>query len=546
MSLRLNLVLQGGGVRGIAYVGVLESMPKNISLHTVAGTSAGSIIAALLALHRNDEIASLMKELDFAKLLDVAEQERMTRLKSLFSNSGKSSGGLRFTAGMLVRCTKMLFRPIADLGYLIKHRGLHNNVNLKGWLDRVFGDSTFNDIKTHELFIVASDVSSRDFVTYCKEKYPSKRLSEAVLASASIPLFFRPVLEADRVLVDGGMLSNFPSHLFEHSEYKTVGLRLEGEKEKHPVDTFGRYMTGMLDTMLEAHDKERMPQAHFTQYAIDTKDVSSFDFALTDAQKNLLLESGRRTGNRIPWTTLATDRPVIKFTDSHPDDILSWSLEQAGSAAAYAEQKSAWCDELVERLFLDYFFEDGWGARLILKFDYEVKGRVPFFIRRFGLTNPPAGQGMMDCLPSFDCSPPPPDFSVHLVPWAANTDRKGFVVVMVPPISEHSGRRGFTIRYSIQGDHVEKLGGQGHDTFPLLARRRAHRHAYVVVARFWAAKEFKSTIKVDCPNSWGMVDSESQSAYEERYDLVGAYSANFDLTADVTNYFEFKRLQRTN
>jgi len=234
---------------------------------------------------------------------------------------------------------------------------------------------------------------------------------------------------------------------------------------------------------------------------------------------------------------------VLKFTDRHPDDILSWSLEQAGAVAAQAEHKSAWCEELLERLFLDYFFEDGWGARLILKFDYEVKGRVPFFIRRFGLTNPPAGQGMMDCLPAFDCLPPPPDFSVHLVPWAANSDRKGFVVLMVPPISEHSGRRGFTIRYSIQGDHVEKLSGQGHDTFPLLARRRAHRHTYIVVARFWAAKAFNSTIKVDCPNSWSSADPQTPSNYEENYDLAGAFSANLDLTADVTNLFEFKRVR---
>ncbi len=545
MALRLNLVLQGGGVRGIAYVGALESLPPDISLHTVAGTSAGSIVAALLALgRRHSEIETLMTELDFAKLLNAAEQARMTRLARVFANMDKPVGGVRQAVTLFGRTAKSLFRPIADVGYLIKNRGMHSNARLKDWLDTTFGDATFDDIKTAELYVIASDVSSRDFVVYSKAEYPAKRLSEAVLASASIPLFFRPVIETDRVLVDGGMLSNFPSHLFEHAEYPTIGLRLEGTKEKHRVDTFARYLGGMLNTMLEAHDKERTPQAHFTQFTIDTKDVSTFDFALTAAKKAFLIESGRKTGNRIPWRSIARDRPVLKFTDRHPDEILSWSLEQAGAAAVQAERESGWCHELSERLFLDYFFEDDWGSRHILKFDYQVRGPMPFFIRQFDLTTPPAGQGMMECLPSFDCTPAPPDFSVHLIPWAADANRKGFVILMVPPITETSGRRGFTIRYSIKDDHRDKLCELGSDTFPLPARRRARHHSYLAVARFWVAKSLSAPVEVGCPNGWNSARSPT-SLYEEAYTLAGAFDVNLALNADVTFQFVFKRVAPT-
>ena len=41
----LNLVFQGGGVRGIAYAGVLAKMPDHCDIHSVGGTSAGSIVA---------------------------------------------------------------------------------------------------------------------------------------------------------------------------------------------------------------------------------------------------------------------------------------------------------------------------------------------------------------------------------------------------------------------------------------------------------------------------------------------------------------------
>jgi predicted acylesterase/phospholipase RssA len=83
MTLRRILVLQGCGVRDIAHVGALESMPKDVSLPTVPGTSAGSMIAAPLAPGRRAEIGSLTKELDCAMLLDASEQGRITRPKSL-------------------------------------------------------------------------------------------------------------------------------------------------------------------------------------------------------------------------------------------------------------------------------------------------------------------------------------------------------------------------------------------------------------------------------------------------------------------------------
>jgi NTE family protein len=58
----VNLVFQGGGVRGIAYAGALEYIPDNMRVNGVAGTSAGSIVAALLAIGRSkSEIKSILQ-----------------------------------------------------------------------------------------------------------------------------------------------------------------------------------------------------------------------------------------------------------------------------------------------------------------------------------------------------------------------------------------------------------------------------------------------------------------------------------------------------
>jgi hypothetical protein len=223
---------------------------------------------------------------------------------------------------------------------------------------------------------------------------------------------------------------------------------------------------------------------------------------------------------------------------------LSWSLEQATAVGKAAENKNAWCEELDERLFVDYFFEEHWGARLVLKYDYEVRGDVPLFVRRFGLTTPPEGQGMMDLLPRVDSSPRPPDFNVLLVPWAANNERKGFLVLMVPPITAKSGRRGFTIDFSIKDEHRGKLLAKGEDSWPLVSRRRAGVHQFTAFARFWSAKTLEERIEVTCPETWSEIeDDASTSPYAELYNPCGVFSVvGQGLVTDAVNTFHFRRL----
>jgi NTE family protein len=544
MKRYVNLVLQGGGVRGIAYVGALKSLPPEIELHTVAGTSAGSIVAALLALGKNPtDIEAIMRRLDLASLLDSEETRRLARIRAVFKPAGEAGNKMWEIPRVALRILLQLHTLLSDVRYIKESRGIHRSDGLKHWLDEIFGDRTFQDISVQELYIVASDVSEKEFVVYSKESHPRTRLSEAVLASASIPIFFRPVVDVDRILVDGGMLSNFPCHLFERTQYPTVGLRLTSAKETKGLLTMVGFVRGLIATMLDAHDKGRVPQAHFRQYSIDTADISATDFDLSDQQKDFLLASGQRTGDCVPWELCASAHPVLKFQDHRPYDVLSWSLEQAAAIATASEEKSAWCDEIDETLVMDYFFEEKWGARLILNYSYVVRGKAALGARRFGLTTPPEGQGMMDMLPEVSSHPAAPDFNVHLLPWAVNNERKGFVVLMIPPITEAAGRRGFTIRLAIKNDHREKLMAQGRDEFPLLSRSRARRHNFTAVAQFWSSRKLGPPIAVRCPSSWEAIKVPDSSPYDEQYESSGAFSVQLDLRGDVRHLFEFKRAE---
>lgn len=66
----LNLVFQGGGVRGVAYAGALQALPPTFKLHTVAGASAGAIVAALVGIGKDaKEIKKLLSEDEFFQLI---------------------------------------------------------------------------------------------------------------------------------------------------------------------------------------------------------------------------------------------------------------------------------------------------------------------------------------------------------------------------------------------------------------------------------------------------------------------------------------------
>src|SRR3954464_9120670 len=82
----VNLVFQGGGVRGIAYAGALEHMPPNMIIRAVAGTSAGSIVAALLAIGKSPtEIKNILKDPELTQLVHEEDARRLDRITSALS-----------------------------------------------------------------------------------------------------------------------------------------------------------------------------------------------------------------------------------------------------------------------------------------------------------------------------------------------------------------------------------------------------------------------------------------------------------------------------
>ena len=293
---RADAVLQGGGVKVIGLVGALTvAEERGYRWVNVAGTSAGALVAALLAAgYRARELARMLDELDFRQFRDPGPLGRVPLVGPVLS--------LLFTKGM--------------------YRG----DCLEEWVrERLAarGVTTFADLvipgETDERFrfklqVIAADISRgrmlvlpQDIARYGVNP-EALDVARAVRMSASLPFFYRPVVarycaggrRAVSYIVDGGLLSNFPVWLFDvpgAPPWPTFGFMLVDPQYGRPQTIRGpvSMAAALVSTMLEAHDARYLEEADRVRtIRIPTCGVHTTDFDISPEKRRELFEAGRR------------------------------------------------------------------------------------------------------------------------------------------------------------------------------------------------------------------------------------------------------------
>lgn len=303
-----DLVLEGGGVKGIGLVGAISVLEeRGYTFHRVAGTSAGSIVGALVAAGLGTaELAEIMRGLDYQKFRD---------------------GNMVDHLGAFGRAMSLLFE-----------QGVYQGDYLKQWLAEVLahhGVATFGDLciddpggtlppeRCFRLVVMASDLS-RGRLARLPWEYDRYGLDarevpvvDAVRASMSIPFFYEPVKLTDRAageetwLVDGGMLSNFPVDVFDRTDgqpprWPTFGIKLSARpaaaqtriNRVHDTMSLTRAMVG---TMTGFFDRMHLddPAVVARTVFVDTMGVKSTDFDIDRATQQQLYDNGRRAAERF-------------------------------------------------------------------------------------------------------------------------------------------------------------------------------------------------------------------------------------------------------
>jgi NTE family protein len=323
-----NLVFEGGGAKGIAYLGATEVLKKKgilKNIKKIGGASAGAINALLLGLnYSSDELKEILMDLNFKMFLD-------------------DSPGV----------TRDFRRLRKKYGW---YKGERFHRWIKGLIEKKTGNpnSTFGEIfdmnkekKFKEIYFIGANISTGFAEVYSHENYSSMSVADAVRISMSIPLFFAAHRKGDNdVCVDGGLMNNYPIKIFDRKKYvseyrrkrdyykkynnnlkkegqveeiwmynmETLGFRLDSAKEiavfrdhekpkPKKIDNLFDYTKCLISAVFNIQSSMHLHSDDWKRSIyIDTLGVSTFDFDISRENKLKLIESGKKcTEDYFEW-----------------------------------------------------------------------------------------------------------------------------------------------------------------------------------------------------------------------------------------------------
>ena len=302
-----NLVFEGAGIRGIAYAGVIKSfeergLTKNID--KIGGTSAGAISSLLFSLgYSSGQMDTIISNTKFQKF-----------------NDGK-------------------FFFIGGISRTFKKYGWYRGEEFTEWIGELIeaktGDSETTFQQLHEkgfvdLYVTASCLNLQKLVILSRETYPKMKVKDAVRISMSIPLYFQAVLvdsvgntfyeQGDKehldIMVDGGIVGNFPIHIFDSvyvdslnqniriPNHQTIGIRIDTDSQikedkgnknlaTYPINDFSDYVSAFYVMVIENLNRTQLTKDDWNRtISISSVGITPKVKKLSSQQKRSLIISG--------------------------------------------------------------------------------------------------------------------------------------------------------------------------------------------------------------------------------------------------------------
>jgi predicted acylesterase/phospholipase RssA len=257
----LALIMKGGGVKGLAYVGAIHILQSKYYFDWYVGTSAGAITAILLAAgYTVAELKELLQEKRFSDFFDA----------------------------------KWYQKPLNLLFY----RGIHPAKTFTDWLDNLLAVklNSFGRVKLEDLpkrVTVYACTRGKRILTF-DSRGINKHCDAAYAArcSMSIPYVFIPESDQGFWAYDGGLLMNYPVSevLSENPKQNFIGLYLGNEIYK-PAQKRSVF-SDIVSIYSENADAELVQKYRDRTVVINPEPVGTLDFDLDSNDKELLLKSG--------------------------------------------------------------------------------------------------------------------------------------------------------------------------------------------------------------------------------------------------------------
>ena len=315
------LVFSGGAIKGISFTGALMELESRgiiydesgkFKLKGIATVSVGSIVGSLLAVgYKANELYRIATNLKFEKIFD------------------DKIGYIRDTINFL------------------KDWGVCPGEYIQKFLGELIAQKTGNPDYTLEqlqadkgikLVIVSTDMCSKKTI-YLYAGNPIKEFSnipirKAVRMSLGIPFAFEPYNYNDCVLVDGGVLDNYPLHVFDGdfpgdpkarlnlcpANPKVLGLKImtsDGTLDydlvnKQKFNNLFDYSYSFVDTFLTENERRIMtPSFWLRTIIIVTPNYPLIKTSITDNERNKLIETGKKYV--VDFFTNSKSRNYVNF-----------------------------------------------------------------------------------------------------------------------------------------------------------------------------------------------------------------------------------------
>jgi NTE family protein len=301
-----DLVLEGGGVKGLATTGaVMRILDEGYAVARAAGTSVGAMVAALVAAGADRaRLEAAMTDLELDRVPDrLVPAPVLGESIGLLAQSGLYRGHFihEWVGGQLKDLGVVTFGDLrrADPG----------------------DDVTLQPEQRYSLVVLATDVTRGRLLRLPWDYHyfgldPDKqRVADAVRMSLSIPFYFEPCVlsgpgpKQRSTIVDGGVLSNFAVDIFDRRDgaparWPTFGVRIIPDLPAGLGDLFPllkyqplpalKILQDVVTTALVGHDQTQLdrPEIRARTIAVESPGVSITDFGLPPARQRELTQRG--------------------------------------------------------------------------------------------------------------------------------------------------------------------------------------------------------------------------------------------------------------
>ena len=284
-----NLIFEGGGIKGIAFCGALKELNKYGLIKNIkrfGGSSVGSIYACLYAIgYTPDELELIIKNTNFKDLLDN-QIGYIQDFYSLLNDYGYCRGNYFYNW----------------IGTLIEKKTGNS-------------DYSFNELwssQRKELIITGTNLNTMTTQYYSHKNHPNMSIRDAIRISISIPFIFQPVIWNDDILIDGGLIDNYPIDLFDNKNeendicdpnWKTLGLKINSYYSKNKcnevsprcnINGIQSYLYSIVNLFCRDSGDSQLNQTDWIRSVIiDTGNINTMQFDINDTDKNFLIEQGK-------------------------------------------------------------------------------------------------------------------------------------------------------------------------------------------------------------------------------------------------------------